>query len=113
MMYLRDHMAEEITIEELARLAHLSPSHLIRTFSKSVGVSPIRYLQNIRIEAAKSLLMATNLDVGEVSAAVGFGLAQILLARLSRRHGHVAARFRRREALCASEDKEQDRAPFY
>ena len=73
MMYLRDHMAEEVTIEELAQLAHLSPSHLIRTFSKSVGVSPIRYLQNIRIDAAKSLLMATNLDVGEVSAAVGFG----------------------------------------
>lgn len=113
MMYLRDHMAEEITIEELAQLAHLSPSHLIRTFSKSVGVSPIRYLQNIRIEAAKSLLMATNLDVGEVSAAVGFGSPKYFWRVFRAATGMSPRDFRRREALCASGDKEQDRAPFY
>lgn len=112
MLYLRDHMAEEISIEQLTQLTHLSPSHLIRSFSRAVGVSPIRYLQNIRVDAAKSLLMATDMEIGEIAAAVGFGSPKYFWRVFRAATGVSPREFRRSEALLPAEDKEQNRAPF-
>ena len=54
--YLDTHFAENITLEELTDLIHLSKSWLIHSFTRQTGVSPYRYLQSVRIEKAKSLL---------------------------------------------------------
>ena len=61
-----------LDIEALARLAHVSPDHLIRTFRAVFGETPHRYLQRRRVERAMFLLRTTDLDVTEVCLAVGF-----------------------------------------
>jgi len=62
----------DLDVEALARLAHLSPDHLIRTFRSVFGETPHRYLQRRRVERAMNLLRSTDLDVTQVCLAVGF-----------------------------------------
>ncbi len=62
----------DLDIEALARLVHVSPDHLIRTFRSVFGETPHRYLQRRRIERAMFLLRTTDLDVTDVCLAVGF-----------------------------------------
>jgi AraC-like DNA-binding protein len=64
--------AGELDVEALARLVHVSPDHLIRSFRSVYGETPHRYLQRRRIERAMFLLRTTDLDVTEVCLAVGF-----------------------------------------
>ncbi len=64
--------AEPLDLPALARAAHASRAHFVRSFKKAFGETPHRYLQRRRIERAKELLRNTQLSVTEVSLAVGF-----------------------------------------
>ncbi|MEF3302900.1 AraC family transcriptional regulator [Paenibacillus sp. GYB003] len=72
--YMRDHMASEVTVEELSRLFHLTPNYFAQQFKAMLGVSPIQYLKRIRLAKAVELLRATDMSVTEVAAAVGMEL---------------------------------------
>lgn len=54
--FLEQHYAEQISLEHICRCANMSKSALLRAFTKSKGVTPYNYLQNIRISKAKKLL---------------------------------------------------------
>jgi transcriptional regulator GlxA family with amidase domain len=64
--------ADDLDIEGLARLVHLSPDHLIRCFRSVFGETPHRYLQRRRVERAMFLLRTTDMEVTEVCVTVGF-----------------------------------------
>ena len=53
---LEQHYMEHICLEQLCKYAALSKSTLLRAFTKSKGITPYRYLENIRINEAKKLL---------------------------------------------------------
>lgn len=65
-------LAEPITVEEMARAAHLSVSRFAHRFSQEVGVSPMRYLENARIGRAKELLKASGAPIRQICLEVGF-----------------------------------------
>lgn len=54
--FMKAHYAEQICLEQICRYATLSKSTLLRAFTKSKGVTPYRYLENIRVDEAKKLL---------------------------------------------------------
>jgi len=54
--FMELHFTERLCLEQICRHVGLSKSTLLRAFTKSKGVTPYRYLENIRIEAAKRLL---------------------------------------------------------
>lgn len=54
--FMEEHYSERIYLEQICRYANLSKSTLLRAFTKSKGVTPYCYLENIRIGAAKKLL---------------------------------------------------------
>lgn len=54
--YMEEHYGEAISLEELCKVSKLSKSTLLRAFTKEFGVTPYRYLENIRINKAKRLL---------------------------------------------------------
>jgi AraC-like DNA-binding protein len=64
--------AEPLDVAALARVAHVSPPHLIRTFRGVFGETPHRYLQRRRVERAMYLLRTTSAPVTEVCLLVGF-----------------------------------------
>ncbi len=69
--YMQAHYAEPIALDQLCRLSGLSRSTLLRAFARSKGVTPYRYLENIRISAAKKLLEQGSSPV-EAAMATGF-----------------------------------------
>jgi AraC-like DNA-binding protein len=54
--YVKEHYAQTITLDELSKVSGLNKFMLLRTFTKSLGVTPYQYLQTIRINKAKELL---------------------------------------------------------
>ncbi len=76
MLRARDAMdrayAEPLDIPALARVAHVSEAHLIRSFRATFGETPHRYLQRRRVERAMFLLRATDRSVTDICLDVGF-----------------------------------------
>ncbi|MEZ4735856.1 MAG: AraC family transcriptional regulator [Caldilineaceae bacterium] len=70
--YVHAHLSEEITLETLAALVHLSPYHFARKFKAATGLPPYQYVLHCRVEQAKSLLMAGKHSISAVAQAVGF-----------------------------------------
>ena len=64
--------AEPLDIRELAKAALTSEAHFIRTFKRTFGETPHRYLQRRRLERAMALLRETESPVTEICLDVGF-----------------------------------------
>jgi AraC-like DNA-binding protein len=64
--------AQPLDIPTLARIAHVSEAHFIRTFKATFGETPHRYLQRRRVERAMFLLRTTDRSVTDVCFDVGF-----------------------------------------
>jgi len=64
--------AEPLDVPTLARIAHVSEAHFIRSFRATFGETPNRYLQRRRVERAMWLLRATDRSVTDICMDVGF-----------------------------------------
>lgn len=64
--------ARPLDIQALAKVAHVSEAHFIRTFRSAFGETPHRYLQRRRVERAMFLLAQTDRSVTEICLDVGF-----------------------------------------
>jgi AraC-like DNA-binding protein len=76
MLRARDAMdrqyADALDIPALARIAHVSEAHFIRTFRATFGETPHRYLQRRRVERAMALLCSTDRSITDICMSVGF-----------------------------------------
>jgi AraC family transcriptional regulator len=86
---LRARLAEDVSLDELAAEARLSPFHFARMFKQSVGVPPRVYLTRLRMEKACELLETTNLSVTEIAQEVGYSSNQVL-ARVFIKHQRIS-----------------------
>lgn len=66
------HLAERITLAQLARVAHLSPVYFAALFRRETGQPPIAWVSRRRMAAARELLAEGGKSVAEVARAVGF-----------------------------------------
>lgn len=69
---LENRYAEPWTLDTMAEFSHLSRTHLLRMFRSATGQSPIQFLINLRIEAAKRLLRQTDIDMTRIAQESGF-----------------------------------------
>jgi AraC-like DNA-binding protein len=70
--YIDEHWAEDFDVDELAKVAYVTPSYLSRLFKKHLGTTPMRYRNSVRIEKAKRLLLIRTTSVEEIADALGF-----------------------------------------
>lgn len=70
--YLHVHMTDKITLDELVSVFFTSKSFLVKHFKQETGKTIIEYLNDIRIDTAKMLLMTTTKSVEEIAYAVGY-----------------------------------------
>lgn len=70
--YIDDNFKNNITLDLLAELTHMNKYYLVHSFKKDVGISPINYLIERRIEESKILLTTTSLPIGEIANILGF-----------------------------------------
>jgi len=70
--YIHAHLTEPITLEEIARAANMSRSHLSTHFKAVTGMSPYSYLLNRRVERAVSLLHESDASILTIAQESGF-----------------------------------------
>ncbi|MFD0716569.1 AraC family transcriptional regulator [Paenibacillus sp. GCM10027626] len=99
--YIEEHLADNIGIDELAKIAYLHPNYFIVFFKNAIGCSPIQYVNNRRLENAKRLLEETKVSVSDVARQVG--MKNHYLSRLFKRDiGLTPSRYRQLHQLAAS-----------
>lgn len=69
---LHAHYAEEVSVEELARQANMSPSTFHQHFKEIVQASPLQYLKRLRLLKAQQLLAQKSCNVNQAALAVGY-----------------------------------------
>ena len=69
--YIRDNLSNELNIESMAERVNISKSYFSHMFKKETGSSFIDYVNNVRIDRAKELLISSNMRVNEIASEVG------------------------------------------
>lgn len=69
---MRQCLDEPLTLQDMATIAQLSPSHFNRSFRNLVGIPPVKFQAALRMQAAKRLLVTTDISVTEICFMVGY-----------------------------------------
>jgi transcriptional regulator GlxA family with amidase domain len=88
--------AGEHTVEAMAARAHMSPRHFARAFRAEAGVTPARYVERVRLEAARRLLEDTTLSISGVATEAGFPSAETMRRAFVRALGVSPVEYGRR-----------------
>lgn len=83
--FVQAHIGADISLGRLASEVNMSPDHFLRAFAAAVGVTPYRWVNHQRLDAAARLLMQGELGIAEIAGALGY-----------RSTSHFAAQFRLR-----------------
>lgn len=89
--YMKNHLDQAVSIEELAALVPMQPTYFIRRFKASYGMPPIAYLGQLRLYKAMELLSSTSFSMEQISTAVGI-LDSAYFARFFKKHCGVTPR---------------------
>jgi transcriptional regulator GlxA family with amidase domain len=95
----------------LATRLGVSERHLGRLFARHAGTTPARYVESVRVAAARQLLAVGAATVAEVAAAVGFGSAETMRRAFRRTVGITPGAARRGEPMSGSEGEVSLRLP--
>jgi transcriptional regulator GlxA family with amidase domain len=71
--WINRHLAEDISLTALARQAGMSERSFSRHYAEDTGVTPVRAVEQLRVEAARRLLLESRLPVKRISQRCGFG----------------------------------------
>jgi AraC-like DNA-binding protein len=99
---MEHHLSQRLTLKRLAKLLGSSPSSLNRTFQGRFQESPINYFIRLKIEAAKSLLINTGLQVQEISRRVGYEDSLYFSNVFKKRVGQSPRNYRREQQQTAA-----------
>lgn len=94
--WMAQHFAEDLTLDQLAAQVGLSKFHFDRLFKRAIGLSPLRYQIDMRMNEARRLLRETRKSVLEVALDVGY-----------KNPSHFAKLFRRENGLTPSQYRRQ------
>ncbi|MER5949067.1 helix-turn-helix domain-containing protein [Streptomyces sp. NPDC001904] len=90
------HVAEPLTVTDLAAYAHVSDRHLTRLFKTELGTTPHAYIESVRVEKARHELESSDATLERVAAVCGFGTVDTLVRAFRRRVGTTPTEYRRR-----------------
>ncbi|MGI6449195.1 MAG: helix-turn-helix transcriptional regulator [Desulfitobacteriia bacterium] len=90
--FLNECYNEDFSLEDIARVANLSPYHFIRVFKAETGMTPHEYMMDIRIKRIKEMLADKNLSISQAFSYCGMDY-----------NGHFAAVFKRKEGVTPSQ----------
>lgn len=72
MRYMRENATRALTVEQVARHVGMSISHFAHRFSAVARTSPMRYLKQLRLEAARELMLGRSVRAGDAALQVGY-----------------------------------------
>ena len=93
--YLREHLADVVTLDELAALVGLSRFHFCTAFRQTLGMPPHRWLNALRMAEAKKLLANPRLAIVEIAQRVGFQTQSAFGVAFNKAEGLSPSAYRR------------------
>lgn len=97
--YARDHLDADLSVERLAERSGMSSRHFARCFKTEVGMTPARYVSQLRIEAARRLLEEGRRSIEQVARDCGFNTPETLRRTFARELQTAPRDYRRRFLL--------------
>jgi len=94
MQFIRSHHRNKLSVDDLAHKVAMSPSHFAHRFTAVARVSPMRYVREIRLERARTLLGEQGARASDVATQVGFESAAHFAREFKRRYGTPPSRYR-------------------
>ncbi len=94
--FVLEHVCEDLSVEALAARAHMSPRNFARAFRAETGITPGRYVERVRLEAARRALEDTAQPVAVVADACGFATSETMRRAFLRTLGVGPTEYRRR-----------------
>ncbi len=70
--YINRNLQKPLTLAELAQIVHMESIYFLKQFKKATGTPPMTYVRNVRISTAKNLLLHSDMNITQISSAVGF-----------------------------------------
>ncbi|MCX4883486.1 GlxA family transcriptional regulator [Streptomyces sp. NBC_00847] len=95
LVWMERHLDEEVTVEQLAERAHMSPRTFARRFQQETGTTPYRWILRQRVLQAQRLLEATDETVDSIAGRTGFGNAAALRHQFVQAIGTTPNAYRR------------------
>ncbi|MEU6063506.1 MULTISPECIES: helix-turn-helix domain-containing protein [Streptomyces] len=95
LVWMEQHLDEEVTVEQLAARALMAPRTFARRFQQETGTTPYRWILRQRVLRAQELLEGTDETVDAVAARTGFGTAAALRHQFVRALGTTPNAYRR------------------
>jgi len=96
--YIDSHFKENLTLDLLAKQAHLNKYYMAHAFSGEYGVSPISYLNACRVRESKYLLAGTDHSMGQIAQMLGFSSPSYFSQAFRRLEGVSPLEYRKRTA---------------
>lgn len=93
--WITQHLGEDLSIPLLAAKLDMSPRHFARCFREELGVTPAKFIEQLRFDAAQQALAEGHDSVEEVAGHCGFGCAETLRRVFQRRLGMGPSAYRR------------------
>jgi AraC family transcriptional regulator len=100
--YISEHVADEITLGALARVACLSPFHFARMFTLAIGVPPHRYVSRMRLENAMAEIAAGRVPLAQIALDARFSSQASFTRAFRHATGMTPAEYRRRRRNTAA-----------
>jgi transcriptional regulator GlxA family with amidase domain len=94
--WVAEHLDDDLSVERLAGRAAMSPRHFARAFAAETGVTPARYVEDLRVEAARRLLESTSRPVQDIATTCGFGTGETMRRAFLRTVRVPPSEYRRR-----------------
>jgi transcriptional regulator GlxA family with amidase domain len=69
--YVEEHLADPLSVPDVARAVGTSPTHLTRAFRAETGLTVVSYIRHRRLQRARHLLLSSTLSITAIAAAVG------------------------------------------
>ena len=92
--YLDANYAKRITLDTLTDLTHMNKYYISHSFAKCTGLSPIQYLNELRLEAACRLLQKTDFSIADIASATGFSSQSYFTQAFHKKHGMTPIKYR-------------------
>jgi AraC-like DNA-binding protein len=87
MRHMESNYVEPIDLTALSKKVHLNPSYLIRVFKNYAGITPMQYLSNLRLSAAASYLLHSEMTVQKIAEETGFSSIHYFSRLFKRKYG--------------------------
>jgi len=94
--WIRGHLADDLTIEAIAERLNLSPRHFTRKFKQLLGVTPADFVEELRLDEARWLLVNARDPIAKVAENVGYSSDDTFRRAFERRFGVAPTEYRSR-----------------